>query len=528
MSPTKRAVLYCRVSTDEQRKNGNSIPHQEKVLRASCERRGYEVDAVYLEDESAKDFNRPEYQSMASYCLANRKHIDYILVTRWDRWSRNTHLGLGEMKRFEEAGIIVHALEQGEISEEMYEGLYLTTISMVHGEVENKRKSKMVRASFRERSLQGYWCHKPPKGYKSNPLTKIMEPNEEAPLITEAFEQVATANYSIEEVYRSLKAKGLKCSKSQFHQTLRKPLYKGYIHVKETSKEPAQEVLGVHKPIVNEGLWHTVQMVLDGRKRSAPKRKAKNPKMVLRGLLECKQCGSKLTGGLSRGNGGQYAYYQCQSNGCRERFRAEEPNQQIQIQLDALKPQPEVLTLFNLIMERRFSVHEKDRTKRLGQLRQQIMDIKKRLEKLDEHWLDGNLDMLDFQRASSAQKKKQAELTAQYSGLEAVAGDYSKYIKSGASIVANLGQAYRTSSTENKQRILGSILVGNLVFDKPIYRTIPFNTAVSSLAFTFKELAGPKKEKPSSYAELSYLAPQVGLEPTTYGLTVRRSNQLSY
>ena len=108
-------------------------------------------------------------------------------------------------------------------------------------------------------------------------------------------------------------------------------------------------------------------------------------------------------------------------------------------------------------------------------------------------------------------EKKQAELTAQYSGLEAVAGDYSKYIKSGASIVANLGQAYRTSSTENKQRILGSILVGNLVFDKPIYRTIPFNTAVSSLAFTFKELAGPKKEKPSSYAELSYLAPLIGL-----------------
>lgn len=25
-----------------------------------------------------------------------------------------------------------------------------------------------------------------------------------------------------------------------------------------------------------------------------------------------------------------------------------------------------------------------------------------------------------------------------------------------------------------------------------------------------------------------HLAPQVGLEPTTYGLTVRRSNQLSY
>ncbi len=27
---------------------------------------------------------------------------------------------------------------------------------------------------------------------------------------------------------------------------------------------------------------------------------------------------------------------------------------------------------------------------------------------------------------------------------------------------------------------------------------------------------------------MSVVAPQVGLEPTTYGLTVRRSNQLSY
>ena len=26
----------------------------------------------------------------------------------------------------------------------------------------------------------------------------------------------------------------------------------------------------------------------------------------------------------------------------------------------------------------------------------------------------------------------------------------------------------------------------------------------------------------------AFFAPQVGLEPTTYGLTVRRSNQLSY
>jgi hypothetical protein len=38
--------------------------------------------------------------------------------------------------------------------------------------------------------------------------------------------------------------------------------------------------------------------------------------------------------------------------------------------------------------------------------------------------------------------------------------------------------------------------------------------------------SGTKKEVENDL--LSYLALQVGLEPTTYGLTVRRSNRLSY
>ncbi len=36
------------------------------------------------------------------------------------------------------------------------------------------------------------------------------------------------------------------------------------------------------------------------------------------------------------------------------------------------------------------------------------------------------------------------------------------------------------------------------------------------------------KTKATVSGGLPCLAPQVGLEPTTYGLTVRRSNQLSY
>ncbi len=46
-----------------------------------------------------------------------------------------------------------------------------------------------------------------------------------------------------------------------------------------------------------------------------------------------------------------------------------------------------------------------------------------------------------------------------------------------------------------------------------------------NLVIPFKNLVIKKEVEKTS---LNLVAPQVGLEPTTYGLTVRRSNQLSY
>ena len=59
----KRAILYCRVSSDEQAKGG-SLKYQEDALRRYCESNGIEVVDVYREDYSAKTFNRPEMNSI--------------------------------------------------------------------------------------------------------------------------------------------------------------------------------------------------------------------------------------------------------------------------------------------------------------------------------------------------------------------------------------------------------------------------------------------------------------------------------
>ncbi len=76
--------------------------------------------------------------------------------------------------------------------------------------------------------------------------------------------------------------------------------------------------------------------------------------------------------------------------------------------------------------------------------------------------------------------------------------------------------------------ILDCIFSKKLVLEKGRVATFEFTTAVQVLLNASKvfEKSDTKKEVENDL--LSCLAPQVGLEPTTYGLTVRRSNQLSY
>lgn len=86
----KTAYLYIRVSTDEQKKKGYSLPEQEDRLLKYCEYNNIEVKGIYREDCSAKTFNRPEWKKLMK-AIKNKssKEDRHILFIKWDRFSRN-------------------------------------------------------------------------------------------------------------------------------------------------------------------------------------------------------------------------------------------------------------------------------------------------------------------------------------------------------------------------------------------------------------------------------------------------------
>lgn len=77
---TGHAVIYCRVSTAEQVEN-NSLPNQEKACIEYCQKQGFEVAEVFVDEgESAKTKDRPALLSMIEYCQKNKGKIQAVVV----------------------------------------------------------------------------------------------------------------------------------------------------------------------------------------------------------------------------------------------------------------------------------------------------------------------------------------------------------------------------------------------------------------------------------------------------------------
>ena len=84
----KKAVIYARVSSNDQEQTGFSIPAQLQMLRDHANKAGLEVVEEFLEVESASKAGRKEFSRMVQL-ITNDNSITEILVEKTDRLYRN-------------------------------------------------------------------------------------------------------------------------------------------------------------------------------------------------------------------------------------------------------------------------------------------------------------------------------------------------------------------------------------------------------------------------------------------------------
>ena len=114
---TKRAVIYCRVSTSQQAGERNvSLETEEARARAYCESRGYRLGQVFVDVASGRKDDRPSYRRMLDHVLDG--HADVVVVLWLDRFGRRPQEILTRYWQLQEQGVSVEATEE-DIREEL-------------------------------------------------------------------------------------------------------------------------------------------------------------------------------------------------------------------------------------------------------------------------------------------------------------------------------------------------------------------------------------------------------------------------
>ncbi len=320
---SKSAVIYLRVSTKGQTERdgdpeGYSIPAQ----RDACTRRAKSLDSIVVKEfvdrgESAKSADRPALQEMLKYIASER--IDYVIVHKVDRLARNRADDLAINSVFVKADTSLVSCSEN--IDRTPSGLLLHGIMASIAEFYSQNLAAEVKKGLSQKAKNGGTNSKAPIGYRNvrhiedgRDIRSVEVDPERGPLITWAFEAYASGDYSLRGLADELAKRGLtqRSTKSQperlyppnrLHEMLQNKYYLGIVTYL------GEEFEGRHERLTDPTTFELVQRRLQTRRRSSDRTYRRSH--YLKGSLRCARCHSPLGYCISRGNGGEYAYFFC-------------------------------------------------------------------------------------------------------------------------------------------------------------------------------------------------------------------------
>lgn len=304
----KIAGIYIRVSTEDQAREGFSLPEQEKRLRAMCEYKNYEIYKVYKDAGiSAKTGNhRPAFEELKDD-IKNKK-CNTIVVLKLDRLTRSVYDWENIMKFLEENNAYLDCAND-DINTTNANGRMVARLLTTVSQNEIERTSERTKIGLAGAIKVGNIPNKAPFGYKHVNKKLVIDPLTKDEVIRifnlyfggNSYQTIANI-YNEEKVF----GKANWCD-STILRILENEIYKGdYVHGKKTNHPTYYE--NVVEPLVSKELWEECQV----QKRKNSRNYKRDKEYLFLQKLRCPKCGRILGGNATRKkNGKVYYYYQC-------------------------------------------------------------------------------------------------------------------------------------------------------------------------------------------------------------------------
>ncbi len=413
---TVAAIMYTRVSSRDQEKEGFSIPAQQKLLRSYAEEHGFTIKEEFSDIETAKKAGRTSFSKMIAWLHANPT-CRTVLVEKTDRLYRNLKDWV-ELDGMElDIHLVKEAIVLSETSRSGEKFIHGIKVLMAKNYIDNL--SEEVKKGLLEKAEQGIWPGPAPFGYinvgRADGKRIIDIDPERGPYAKRLFHLYATGRHTLNSLVKDANQQGIVSWKtkrplhvSAIHLMLRNPLYKGEYEWLGNWYE------GSHPRLVTPELWAQVQETLSGRStcHAAPQRH----EFSFNGLVHCGVCAAEgdrkmLIGELKKG---KYVYYHC--DGCKRLGRAamyvreEKLNTMFIAALRELAIDPVVIEWVKTGLKDAHEDEKRFHAEAVAKLQKQQATLKRRLDVLYEDRLDGRITVDDFQERSNKWREELAHL----------------------------------------------------------------------------------------------------------------------
>ena len=299
----KNVAIYCRVSTEEQKKYGISIDDQKDSLTKYCIANKYKIYDYYMDEgvSAGTISKRKEFLRM----INDLDNIDLIIFTRLDRFSRNVRDANNMLITLDEHNTAFRAIDDDDIDVSTADGRFIFNLKVNLAERERNIDSERIRRAnkYKYNVTKTACTGMVSFGYKIDKDKKIVIKKTEAKIVKELFDYfIKTHNlYKTIEWYQ--KRYGYKCEKT-IKRYLRNSNYIGK-HI--TWKN---EIIEDYYPaIIDEDTFNKAQGIFDKNiKNYAHPSQYKKTPYIFTGMVKCKDCNHRMT---SKTTGKDYHYYIC-------------------------------------------------------------------------------------------------------------------------------------------------------------------------------------------------------------------------
>lgn len=498
---TKKCVIWTRVSTAKQEKNGGSLDYQRQLCEQYAREQNLQIVGYYGGTHESAKVPGALFKEMIK-SVKKDLSVGKIICSEFDRFSRDASQAIGIIRELYDLGVPVCSVKQGFQTDTKDNIMIASNLLLMATWDNDKRADKFY--SGRKHCYEsgaytgvlpiGYTRKDPKTGLQTKSLNSYCFLDENGKKIKCAF-RWKLQGYLNSQILDMLSKIGLNITKQTLNHIFNNPFYSGKIKSKMLDEGIID---GKIEKAVSYENWLKIQKIMSDRSgKYTHKKKVENA--PLKGYVLCSCCGKPLTAYKQKG----YWYYKCNTKGCKFNMSATKLHGQYESVLKALELPYELCKSYQEMVEKIIKEGNEENLNAAKLLKKQRTEIEKNINTCKERYALGKIDEDIYQSVVSDYKGKLSQIDIELVKYEDILSNYQKKLEDISLMCSNTSSWWHNADLETKKRLQKLVFPNGILYDreKGDYRTSDRNVVfdiIDKLSESYKQKnEGNSFENPS-------------------------------